>query len=129
MLELPDVAVRTRRILLERRLVTRELLGDDESGPARGTAVHLSDSDPISVMVNEEDHLRVQSLVSGLRIEEAWRMVDRLDEELGRELPFAYHQEFGFLTSCPTNVFPSTWNTWARVPAAPGQSTRRWTCP
>ena len=104
LLELPDVAVRTRRILLERRLVTSDLLGDDEAGPARGTAVHLSALDPISVMVNEEDHLRVQSLVSGLRIEEAWRMVDRLDEELGRELPFAYHHEFGFLTSCPTNV-------------------------
>lgn len=104
LLELPEVGERSRKILLERRLVTRDLLGDDESGPARGTAVHLSDGDPISVMVNEEDHLRVQSLVSGLRISEAWHLVDRLDEELGRELPFAYHPEFGFLTSCPTNV-------------------------
>jgi len=104
LLELPEVPVRTRRILLERRLVTRDLLGDDESGPPRGTAVHLSDSDSVTVMVNEEDHLRVQSLMSGLRIEEAWRLVDELDEELGREIPFAYHHEFGFLTSCPTNV-------------------------
>jgi protein arginine kinase len=88
LLELPDAGVRTRKILLERRLVSRDLSG----------------ADPLSVMVNEEDHLRVQSLVSGLRIEEAWRMVDRLDEELGRELPFAYHSEFGYLTSCPTNV-------------------------
>ncbi len=103
LLEMPDVATRTRRILLERRLVTKDLLGEEE-GPPRGTAVHLSSRDPISVMVNEEDHLRVQSLLSGLRIREAWRLVDRLDEELGRELPFAYHQEFGFLTSCPTNV-------------------------
>ena len=104
LMELPQVPVRTRRILLERRLVTRDLLGDEESGPARGTAVHLSWRKHVSVMVNEEDHLRVQSLVSGLRIQEAWRMVDRLDEELGRELPFAYHNTFGFLTSCPTNV-------------------------
>ncbi len=103
LLEMPDVATRTRRILLERRLVTKDLLGEEED-PPRGTAVHLSSRDPISVMVNEEDHLRVQSLLSGLRIREAWRLVDRLDEELGRELPFAYHQEFGFLTSCPTNV-------------------------
>jgi protein arginine kinase len=101
---MPDVATRTRRILLERRLVTKDLLGEEESGPPRGAAVHLSSRDPISVMVNEEDHLRVQSLLSGLRIREAWRMVDRLDEELGRELPYAYHPEFGFLTSCPTNV-------------------------
>lgn len=104
LIELTELAPRTRKILLERRLVTRDLLGDDEAGPPTGTAVHLSGLDPVSVMINEEDHLRVQSLVSGLRIDEAWRMVDRLDEELGRDLPFAYHQEFGFLTSCPTNV-------------------------
>ncbi|MCH7991510.1 MAG: protein arginine kinase [Gemmatimonadetes bacterium] len=104
LLEIPSVAERTRRILLERRLVTRELLGTDGAEPERATAVHLSNRDPVSVMVNEEDHLRVQSLLSGLRIQEAWRLVDRLDEELGRELPFAYHPEFGFLTSCPTNV-------------------------
>jgi len=104
LLEMPEVALRTRRILLERRVVTKDLLGNEESGPEQGTAVHLSGLDPVSVMVNEEDHLRVQSLVSGLRIQEAWRTVDRLDEELGRELAFAYHNEFGFLTSCPTNV-------------------------
>jgi len=104
LLLMPDVAPRTRKILLERRLVTRDLLGDPDGAPALGTAVQLSSRDPVSVMVNEEDHLRVQSLLSGLRIEEAWRLVDRVDEDLGRELPYAYHNEFGFLTSCPTNV-------------------------
>lgn len=104
LLEIPDADLRTRRILLERRLVSRELVGEEGESPVGGAAVHLSGADPLSVMVNEEDHLRVQSLMSGLRIEEAWRMVDRLDEELGRELPFAFHHEFGFLTSCPTNV-------------------------
>ncbi|MEX2466534.1 MAG: protein arginine kinase [Gemmatimonadota bacterium] len=104
LLEMGDAGVRTSKILLERRLVSRDLLGEEGGGPVSGAAVHLSGADPVSVMVNEEDHLRVQSLVSGLRIEEAWRMVDRLDEELGRELPFAYHSEFGYLTSCPTNV-------------------------
>ena len=104
LLEMPSLAPRSRKILLERRLVTRDLLGDAQSGPVRGAAVHVSGSAPVSVMVNEEDHIRAQSLLSGLRIEQAWRLVDRLDEELGRELPFAYHHEFGFLTSCPTNV-------------------------
>jgi protein arginine kinase len=55
-------------------------------------------------MVNEEDHLRLQSLLSGLRLHDAWGIVDRMDEELGQELPLAFHHEFGFLTSCPTNV-------------------------
>jgi protein arginine kinase len=102
--ELPDLDSRTRRILLERRLVSRELLGDTEQPPARGTAVVVSPLDPLSVMVNEEDHLRLQSLMSGLRLQRAWGLVDRLDEELGQELAYAYHHEFGFLTSCPTNV-------------------------
>ncbi len=104
LLEMHTQEARTRRILLERRLVTRDLLGEGTEGPPRGAAVHLSGSRPVSVMINEEDHLRIQSLVSGLRIGEAWRLVDRLDEELGRELPFAFHPEFGYLTSCPTNV-------------------------
>jgi protein arginine kinase len=104
LVEMPKVADRTRRILHERRLVTRDLLGEEGAAPLNGTAVHFSSREPVSVMVNEEDHLRVQSLVSGLRIREAWRIVDRLDDDLGRELPFAYHHDFGFLTSCPTNV-------------------------
>jgi protein arginine kinase len=104
LLDMVDTQARMRRILLERRLVSRELLGDAESGPARGSAVLLAPNDPLSVMINEEDHIRVQSLVSGLRLTEALRVVDRLDEEMGQDLPFAYHHEFGFLTSCPTNV-------------------------
>ncbi len=102
--ELTDVLTRTQKILLERRLVSRDLLGGDQGAPPRGAAVVLSGRDPMSVMVNEEDHLRLQSLLSGLRLREAWALVDRLDEELGTELPLAYHHEFGFLTSCPTNV-------------------------
>jgi protein arginine kinase len=94
---------RSRRILLERRLISRELLGDG-SGPARGTALVLSGHQPLSVMVNEEDHLRLQGLLAGLRLQEAWNLVDGLDEELGQQLPYAFHHEFGFLTSCPTNV-------------------------
>jgi protein arginine kinase len=104
LLDMVNTEARMRRILLERRLVSRELLGDAESGPSRGAAVLLAANDPLSVMINEEDHIRVQSLVSGLRLTEALRVVDRIDEEMGQNLPFAFHHEFGFLTSCPTNV-------------------------
>ncbi|MFC1660601.1 ATP--guanido phosphotransferase [Gemmatimonadota bacterium] len=102
--ELAEVEPRTRQILLERRLVSQDLLGGGNGKPARGTALLMSGRDPLSVMVNEEDHFRLQSLLSGLRLQDAWSLVDRLDEELGEELPFAFHHEFGFLTSCPTNV-------------------------
>ena len=102
--DLSKMDSRSRRILLERRLVSRELLGGESGLPPNGSAVFLSALAPLSVMVNEEDHLRLQCLLSGLRLQEAWGLVDGLDEELGTELPWAYHQEFGFLTTCPTNV-------------------------
>jgi len=102
--DLSAIEPRARRILLERRLASRELLGDGDSGPARGTAVVLPPDQPFSIMVNEEDHLRLQILASGLRLRESWNTLDGLDEELGREIPLAFHPEFGFLTSCPTNV-------------------------
>lgn len=103
-LELPEIAPRVREVLLERRLVSRELLGGERAIPQRGAAVLLSSKDPMSIMINEEDHLRFQSLLSGLRLHDGWDLVDRADDELGEDLPFAFHQEFGYLTSCPTNV-------------------------
>lgn len=102
--ELVEVEPRMRRILHERRLVSKDLLGAEKGGPETSAAVLLPEEAAFSVMVNEEDHLRVQALVSGLRLQEAWSHVDRLDEQLGAEVPYAYHHEFGFLTSCPTNV-------------------------
>ena len=99
-----ELDARTRRIFLERRLVSRDLAGQGAEGPHRGSAVVVSSVDPVSMMVNEEDHLRLQSLASGLQVMEAWSLVDRLDEEIGRDLPLAYHHEFGYLTSCPTNT-------------------------
>lgn len=93
-----------RRILHERHLVSRELAGLVGDAPAEGSALFVSPGDSLGVMVNEEDHLRLQAILSGLRLQEAFQRVDRLDEELGGQLPFAYHQEYGYLTSCPTNV-------------------------
>lgn len=101
-LEIGRLEPRLRRVLQERRLISRDLLR--ESGPGAGSAVVLSAEEPFSIMVNEEDHLRVQAIFSGLRLQQAWSLVDRLDEELGAVVPFAFHPEFGFLTSCPTNV-------------------------
>jgi protein arginine kinase len=93
-----------RRILYERHLVSRELAGLTGDGPPRGSGLFMAATDALGVMVNEEDHLRLQAIVSGLRLQEAFHRVDQLDEELGAQLPFAYHQEYGYLTSCPTNV-------------------------
>lgn len=93
----------SRQVLLERHLISRELAGEPGSELA-GSGLLLDEEEQLGVMVNEEDHLRMQSLLSGLRLEDAWGRVDALDDELGSHLPFAYHPQFGYLTSCPTNA-------------------------
>jgi protein arginine kinase len=94
----------TERVLLhERHLVSKELAGLDPQHPVRsGAAVFLGDGS--GVMVNEEDHLRLQTLRSGFALSEAFAVIQGIDDELGAHIPFAYHPEFGFLTSCPTNT-------------------------
>jgi protein arginine kinase len=92
-----------RLLLHERHLISKELAGLDTQHPVRsGAAVFLGDG--IGVMVNEEDHLRLQTLRSGFNLADAFADMQRIDEELGERVPFAFHDEFGFLTSCPTNT-------------------------
>jgi protein arginine kinase len=92
-----------RQLLHERHLVSKELAGLDPEGSVRSGAALLV-QDRAGVMLNEEDHLRIQTLHSGFALDEAYADADRLDGELGGRLPFAFHTEFGYLTSCPTNV-------------------------
>lgn len=103
MVRLEDLTVTDRAMLFERHLVSRELAGLEAQHPLRsGAAVYLSDG--LSVMINEEDHLRMQALQSGFELRAAYAALDRVDRELGARVPFSYHGEFGFLTACPTNV-------------------------
>ena len=92
-----------RQLLLERHLISRELAATDPALRVR-TGSGLLVQDQASVMVNEEDHLRLQALRSGFELDAAWALVAALDSELGQRLGFAFHPEFGYLTSCPTNV-------------------------
>lgn len=88
-----------RQFLVERQLISRELANAD--GP-RGVA--LAPNEAISVMVNEEDHLRLQVMRSGFALDDAWSDIDRLDDVLEQKVSFAFSDEFGYLTACPTNV-------------------------
>jgi protein arginine kinase len=84
-------------------LVSKELAGLDPQHPVRsGAAVFLGES--VGLLVNEEDHLRLQALRSGFAVPQAFDGVNQLDRELGAQLPYAFHREFGFLTACPTNA-------------------------
>ena len=92
-----------RQFLHERHLVSKELAGLEEPEQVRSAAAVLL-QDQLGVMLNEEDHLRLQGLRSGFALEAAYADVERLDAELGQRLAFAFHPEFGYLTACPTNV-------------------------
>lgn len=103
LVRIDELGENDRQLLHERHLVSKELAGLEAQHPLRsGAALWLTDR--VSVMVNEEDHLRLQSLRSGFAVDAAFDAVKRLDRELGRALPYSYHEEFGFLTACPTNV-------------------------
>ena len=88
-----------RQILVERHLISRQHAASEGS---RGVAV--SKEETLALMINEEDHLRVQGLRSGLQLEALWKQVSEIDDQLGEALDFAFDQQFGFLTACPTNV-------------------------
>lgn len=85
--------------LAERHIVSPEFLSERQ-----GRAVLLSEDETVSIMINEEDHLRLQVMKEGLSLKEAAELADRLDTLLGETLNFAFHEEFGFLTQCPTNL-------------------------
>src|SRR5213595_3375228 len=92
-----------RQLLHERHLVSKELAGlDREARPRPGAALLVQGT--VGVMVNEEDHLRLHGMRSGFALEDAYADLEGLDADLGRLLPFAFHPEFGYLTSCPTNA-------------------------
>lgn len=98
-LNLATLSTLDRQLLVERQMISRELANAD--GP-RGVAV--SDGETISVMVNEEDHLRLQVLRSGFSLDECWQEIDKLDDAIEQKVNYAFSEEFGYLTACPTNV-------------------------
>lgn len=85
--------------LAERHLVSETLIMKAE--PAGAV---LSEDEVVSILLNEEDHLRIQALAGGMNLEKAWRIADRLDDEINKSFPYAYHEKLGYLTSFPTNV-------------------------
>jgi protein arginine kinase len=98
-LNLPTLSNLDRQMLVERQLISREMATAE--GP-RGVA--LVPQETVSVMVNEEDHLRMQVMRSGFALDEAWQEIDRLDDQLEQRITYAFSEEFGYLTACPTNV-------------------------
>lgn len=97
--DLADAPELDRQLLVERHLISKPLAVAEG---ARGVA--LSADESMAIMVNEEDHLRMQVMRSGLQLDEAWEQINAIDNSLESRLDFAFHPRFGYLTACPTNV-------------------------
>lgn len=88
-----------RQVLMEKHLISPNLLNDSKSG-----AVLLTEDESVSIMVNEEDHLRIQCLYPGFQLQEAWERATKIDDAFEDLVDFAFDDRRGYLTSCPTNV-------------------------
>lgn len=88
-----------KQILVERHLISRE-----HAAKNVGSGIALNREESFCLMINEEDHLRMQALRPGFQIREAWNAVDRLDSALEKKLDYAFDTELGYLTACPTNL-------------------------
>lgn len=97
--DMPDLSDIDRDVLKERHLISQELM---EKGA--GSSLIVDEGEGLAVMVNEEDHLRLQAISPGKRLLEEWARLNALDTELGEHLDFAFSDELGFLTACPTNL-------------------------
>ncbi len=89
-----------RQMLLEKHLISPEHA--EAVSPYRGIIINKTGS--IAIMVNEEDHLRIQCLLPGLQLNQAYRYADDVDDLLEKNLEYAFDEQWGYLTSCPTNV-------------------------
>ncbi|MBM3878766.1 MAG: protein arginine kinase [Verrucomicrobia bacterium] len=88
-----------KQVLVERHLISRE-----HAANGVGSGLALSQDESLSVMINEEDHLRMQSLQPGLQLRQAWAAIDAVDTALEQRLEYAFSPELGYLTACPTNL-------------------------
>ncbi|WP_199616645.1 protein arginine kinase [Paenibacillus alkalitolerans] len=98
------VPLKTMNELEKRVLVEKHLISPNLADDARNGAAILSENESISIMVNEEDHLRIQVLYPGFQLKEAWELANQIDDVFEGAVDYAYDEKFGYLTSCPTNV-------------------------
>src|SRR5436309_12276569 len=94
-----NLSAMDKQILVERHLISRE-----HAARGVGSGLVLNKEETLCVMINEEDHLRMQALRPGLQLRSAWLAIDQVDSALERRLDYAFSNELGYLTACPTNI-------------------------
>ncbi|MFH1202105.1 MAG: protein arginine kinase [Candidatus Omnitrophota bacterium] len=97
--ELADLDSVDKQFLIERHLMSRE-----HAAKSDHKAIVISEEEIVAIMVNEEDHLRIQVMQSGFNLFEAWQIINNIDNELSSKLDFAFLPDWGYLTACPTNT-------------------------
>lgn len=95
-----DISSLDRLVLVEKHLISPDLARSQHAG----AAVLISDDEAISIMLNEEDHLRIQCLFPGFQLEECWKLTSSVDDLLESNLEYAFDRDYGYLTACPTNL-------------------------
>ena len=97
--DLAEATVRDRQLLVERHLISRHLAEADIP-----RAVAVSNDETLSIMINEEDHLRMQLIAPGLRLDDLVQRIDAVDEAMEAKVDYAFSPRWGYLTACPTNL-------------------------
>jgi protein arginine kinase len=97
--QLNELSAVEKQVLVERHLISRE-----HAAKGTGSAVVINPKQTLSIMINEEDHLRMQAISSGLDLQKTFHAIDNADSALEAHLDFAFDSDLGYLTACPTNV-------------------------
>lgn len=94
-----DLTPRERLMYIEEHLISPDLTQKTDK-----SSFLLRDDERATIMINEEDHIRIQTLLPGLNLSKGWQLCSEIDDKLESNLNFAFHEDLGYLTSCPTNV-------------------------
>lgn len=100
LLKLKDMDNLTKISLVEKNIISKELINNKNES----TAILINDEENICIMINEEDHLRLQLFSEGIAIEDLMNLAIEVDQKLEKIVEYAYHEKYGYLTACPTNV-------------------------
>jgi protein arginine kinase len=97
--DLRNLTTIRKQVLVERHLISRE-----QAAKGNGSAVVMNRKQTLCIMINEEDHLRMQSIKPGLNLKSAFNMIDKIDTKLEEDIDYAFDNQHGYLTACPTNL-------------------------
>lgn len=98
-IKLEEMESLERQLCVEKHIISPQMAKD-----VRNSFVLLRNDEAVSIMINEEDHIRIQCLFPGLQLEGAWNLADKIDDIMESDLDYAFNEDRGYLTACPTNV-------------------------